>query len=161
VNACDEANVRVEFERSDIGFAVIFYRPLNHINTDDSINENIANSIVDKDISIVDNANSIVDNGISIVDNANSIVDNANSIVDNDGSIAENGTNGATASKIIALMQEHPYISANTLAQSIGISPRNIQAHIKALKKQGLIGRIGSPKGGHWVVYQPGGKQNT
>ena len=43
--ACAAANVRVEFERSEIGFAVIFYRPVNHINTDDSIGENIGDSI--------------------------------------------------------------------------------------------------------------------
>jgi ATP-dependent DNA helicase RecG len=49
VNACAEANVRVEFERSDMGFTVIFYRPVNHINTDGSIGENIGDSIGDSE----------------------------------------------------------------------------------------------------------------
>jgi len=38
------------------------------------------------------------------------------------------------------------------LAKKISIAQRNIQVHIKTLKKLGYIERVGSPKGGHWVV---------
>ena len=48
VTACTEADVRVEFERSDLGFTVIFYRPVNHINVDDSIAEDITGNITGK-----------------------------------------------------------------------------------------------------------------
>ena len=44
---CDEANVHVEFACSDLGFTVVFYRPSNHINADDSITENITENITD------------------------------------------------------------------------------------------------------------------
>ena len=45
VSFCADAKVRVEFERSDLGFTVVFYRPVNHINVDDSIGDSIGENI--------------------------------------------------------------------------------------------------------------------
>jgi ATP-dependent DNA helicase RecG len=53
---------------------------------------------------------------------------------------------------IMSLMQEQPTISAKAIAEKVGMSSRGVQKNIDTLKKAGLIDRIGSAKGGHWVV---------
>ena len=69
-----------------------------------------------------------------------------------------------TQSQIIAIMRENPKISAKAIAVEIGIAPRNVEANIKILKQAKIIERVGTPKGGHWVVNQSGdtrgGKKN-
>ena len=77
-----------------------------------------------------------------------------------DGNIGDNiGENigdsvgvNETQKQIIAKMSENPKISAKAIAAEIGIASRNVEANIKSLKKAGLIERVGSAKGGHWVV---------
>ena len=49
-------------------------------------------------------------------------------------------------------MRSNPKVSAKAISEEIGISPRNIEVNIKNLKQAGLIERIGSAKGGRWVV---------
>jgi ATP-dependent DNA helicase RecG len=102
--ACAEDNIRVAFDCTDIGFKIIFYRPVNHINTDGNIGD----------------------------------------------SIGEN----ETQKQIVILMKLNPKISAKAIATKIGIAPRNVEANIKTLKEAGVIKRIGSAKGGHWVVNE-------
>ena len=53
---------------------------------------------------------------------------------------------------MLKLMQENPQISVKTLAIEINISTTAVDKHIKALKKQGLIRRVGNTKSGHWEV---------
>jgi ATP-dependent DNA helicase RecG len=53
---------------------------------------------------------------------------------------------------IINLMAQQPKISAKAIAGKVGMSPRAIQKNIDVLKKNGFVKRIGSAKGGHWVV---------
>jgi len=53
---------------------------------------------------------------------------------------------------IMQLMRGDPKISAASISKKIGIAPRNVQVHIRALKEKNLIERAGSAKGGHWVV---------
>ncbi|MCL2146998.1 MAG: putative DNA binding domain-containing protein [Synergistaceae bacterium] len=156
--ACADANVRVEFERSDIGFAVIFFRPVNHINVteekshynsigDSNIN-NVGDSIADNDGD--SNVNNVGDDvGDSIGDNVGDNVGNnvGNSIGDNVGDKLNE-----TQVKIIELMLKDAAISAKTIAGIIKITPRNVERNINTLKQSGLIERVGSPKGGHWVV---------
>ena len=55
---------------------------------------------------------------------------------------------------IIRLLQENPSLSANTLAEKIGITPRVAEKHISKLKEDGILLREGSPKGGKWLVVQ-------
>jgi len=89
----------------------------------------------------------------------NGNVNGGNSIGENIGdSIGENigeniGDNlNATQSKILQLMKTTATISGKDIAESIGISQRNVEANIRILKKMGLVERVGSAKGGHWVV---------
>jgi ATP-dependent DNA helicase RecG len=73
-----------------------------------------------------------------------------------DASIVENiveniGVNPVQV-KIPELMQAEPRITAKSIANEVGIAPRNVQINIQTLKAAGLIERIGPAKGGHWVV---------
>jgi ATP-dependent DNA helicase RecG len=53
---------------------------------------------------------------------------------------------------IIKLMREQPAISAKAIAENVGMSSRGVQKNIDALKKAGLVERVGAAKGGHWAV---------
>ena len=57
-----------------------------------------------------------------------------------------------TQSKILRLMRFNPTISAKAIAAEIGIAPRNVEAHIRSMKKAGSIERVGAAKGGRWIV---------
>lgn len=43
-------------------------------------------------------------------------------------------------------------IAITALASELGISTTEIEKHIKKLKEQNIIQRIGSAKGGHWEI---------
>ena len=60
-----------------------------------------------------------------------------------------------TQKNILRLMSETPSISAQKIAEAIGITKRRIEANIRILKESGLIERVGSDKSGHWVVKLP------
>jgi ATP-dependent DNA helicase RecG len=79
-------------------------------------------------------------------------------------SIGENIGANETQRQIIAIMSENSKISAKAIALEIGIAPRNVEANIKILKQAKIIDRVGTPKGGYWVVNQNGdtrgGKKN-
>jgi len=55
---------------------------------------------------------------------------------------------------ILRLMLKQPTVSAKIISQRIGMSHRGVQKNIEALKKAGIIKRVGAAKGGHWVVSQ-------
>jgi ATP-dependent DNA helicase RecG len=67
-------------------------------------------------------------------------------------SIGESIGENETQRKILKLMLLNPTISAKTMANAIGIAPRNVEANISSLKKTGIVERVGSAKGGRWVV---------
>ena len=54
--------------------------------------------------------------------------------------------------KILLFMKNNPFISKQSLAKKIGISTTAIDKNIVALKKKGLLRRIGPDKGGHWEI---------
>ncbi len=61
---------------------------------------------------------------------------------------------GETQEKIVMLMQANPKIAITALSSEIGISTTAIEKHIKALKEQNIIKRIGAAKGGHWEILK-------
>jgi len=61
-------------------------------------------------------------------------------------------TTEKTTGKIIRLIKENPAITTAELAALCGISSDGIFWHVKNLKKQGTLIRVGGDKGGHWVV---------
>ena len=59
---------------------------------------------------------------------------------------------GKTSGKILSLMRENPQVSIPEIAKAIGRTARAIEMQVAQLKAEGLIERVGSAKGGHWVV---------
>jgi len=53
---------------------------------------------------------------------------------------------------MLHLMKENPHVSKRKMAESVGISTTAIDKNIVALKKKGLLRRIGPARGGHWEV---------
>jgi ATP-dependent DNA helicase RecG len=122
--ACKEAGKREPlFEASPSEISVTFFTDINiGNNIKDNIKDNIGDSIGD-------------------------------SIGDNIGdSIGDNIGKNETQSKILQFMRQTPTISAKAIAALIGIAPRNVEAHIRSMKKTGLVERVGAPNGGHWNV---------
>ena len=57
---------------------------------------------------------------------------------------------------ILELIAKDPMISAQQLAQIVGISSRKIEENIAKLKRRERLKRIGPDKGGHWEVVTLG-----
>jgi ATP-dependent DNA helicase RecG len=57
-----------------------------------------------------------------------------------------------TQDLIMEMMIAVPTISAQAIADELGITSRAVEKNIRAMKKLGYIERVGAAKGGHWVV---------
>ena len=55
---------------------------------------------------------------------------------------------------MLTLMKHDPLITYEKLAKATGKSTAYVKRHIRAMKEEGLIERIGPDRGGHWVVKQ-------
>lgn len=53
---------------------------------------------------------------------------------------------------ILALIKHNPSITRAQLAAQIGVGIRTIDNHLRKLKVQGVISRVGSDKGGNWRI---------
>ena len=56
--------------------------------------------------------------------------------------------------KILELIKENPKVTTQEMADTLGIIRRTVTKHIKNLREQGVIKRIGPDKGGHWEVIE-------
>lgn len=63
-------------------------------------------------------------------------------------------TREKTREKIVRLIQENGNITTNELAFEIGITEKGIEYHLKKLKEDLVIKRVGSDKDGNWVVIE-------
>lgn len=61
---------------------------------------------------------------------------------------------GETAQKILDAIRRKPSITRNELAEIVGITPDGIKYQLRSLNRKGVLRRIGSDRGGHWVVVQ-------
>jgi predicted HTH transcriptional regulator len=52
--------------------------------------------------------------------------------------------------KILKLIENNASITQNGIAEATGLSVKSIEKHIRQLKKEGLLERIGPDNGGHW-----------
>lgn len=59
-----------------------------------------------------------------------------------------------TREKIVRLIQENGNITTNELAFEIGITEKGIEYHLKKLKEDLVIKRVGSDKDGNWVAIE-------
>jgi len=58
-----------------------------------------------------------------------------------------------SSEKILQLISESRYISAQELSEVLGISSHAVEKQMANLKDKGLLKRIGPDKGGYWEVY--------
>jgi len=63
-------------------------------------------------------------------------------------------TREKTREEIIRLVKSNPKITTAELALIIGITNKGIEYHIKKLKEEGILVRVGSTKGGHWKIIE-------
>lgn len=61
---------------------------------------------------------------------------------------------GKTSGKIINLINNNQRITIPELAEAINITERSIERNVQKLKKDGIIERIGSAKGGYWEIIK-------
>ncbi|WP_119328545.1 winged helix-turn-helix transcriptional regulator [Cysteiniphilum halobium] len=59
---------------------------------------------------------------------------------------------GENESKVLALISYSNKISIVAIAEETGLSTSGVEKIISRLKKQGVIKRIGSAKGGYWEI---------
>ncbi|WP_192483898.1 MULTISPECIES: winged helix-turn-helix transcriptional regulator [Cysteiniphilum] len=59
---------------------------------------------------------------------------------------------GKNESKVLALISYSNKISIVAIAEETGLSTSGVEKIISRLKKQGVIKRIGSAKGGYWEI---------
>ena len=78
------------------------------------------------------------------------------SVIVNDNANAKTNakTSTKTSTKIIEIIRHDPYVSAQKLAESIGITKKGVDWQISKLKKLGILQREGGRKGGKWVVVE-------
>jgi len=161
-DACDKADIKYEFVSDSYGFTVIFYRP--PMWTSDKLEENLKthnggynsyNPSQDND-SIDDNIGINTDDSDTNRDADRDVNRDVDRDVDKDVNGDVNKGIDKLKNEIINAMKCNPRISAKTLSGIIGINTRNTQKHITELKSLGIIERIGSPKGGYWVVKKGG-----
>ena len=54
--------------------------------------------------------------------------------------------------EILEIIRSHPHYNATEIAEQVGLSLRQVRTYINALKRFGLIVRVGSNKTGYWKV---------
>ena len=54
--------------------------------------------------------------------------------------------------KIINIIRNNPTVTQLELSNMLRISPKAIEKHIKNLREDGIIRRVGPDNGGHWEV---------
>jgi len=57
-----------------------------------------------------------------------------------------------TRDKIVRLISKSPDISSRKIADILGLTKKAVEWQIKRLKNDGIIKRVGPPKGGKWVI---------
>jgi len=61
-------------------------------------------------------------------------------------------TTQKTRARILSLMAENPAVTREQLADAIGVSSDGIRYHLRKLKQEDIIRRVGPDKGGFWEV---------
>ncbi len=64
------------------------------------------------------------------------------------------GVNVGVPHQILALLANEPRLSAKEMARFLQKTTRTIERHLKAMREQGRIQRIGSDKAGHWEIIK-------
>ena len=67
---------------------------------------------------------------------------------------SSNTTRETVKEDIIMLMKEYPEITAKEMVMQLHVTEDGIRFHIKNMKKEGILKRIGSTKKGEWEVLK-------
>lgn len=59
-----------------------------------------------------------------------------------------------TRKDIVDIISNNPNATIPQIAKQLGKNPRGIDKHLKTLREQGIIRRVGPDKGGHWEVVE-------
>ncbi len=60
--------------------------------------------------------------------------------------------------EVLDLIRSTPTLSVKVLADRLGINPSAVEKHLQALKKKGVLRRVGGTRG-HWQVLEGGGDE--
>jgi Fic family protein len=61
---------------------------------------------------------------------------------------------GELADKILTMLRANPKVTAQKMALALGVSDKTVKRHLKPLREQGRIHRVGSDKAGHWDIIE-------
>jgi predicted HTH transcriptional regulator len=61
---------------------------------------------------------------------------------------------GESAEKVFSVIEKHMYIKTNEISDKTQLAQRTVEKAIAALKKDGVLKRIGPDKGGHWEIVE-------
>jgi Fic family protein len=56
--------------------------------------------------------------------------------------------------KILIMLRANPKATAQKMALTLGVSDKTIKRHLKVLREQGRLKRVGSDKAGHWEIIK-------
>ena len=73
--------------------------------------------------------------------------------------LAQNDDGEKSREKIISIIRNNPTVTQSELSYMLQISTKAIEKHIKNLRDDGIIRRVGPDKGGHWEVVNDTHKQ--
>lgn len=59
-----------------------------------------------------------------------------------------------SSQKMLELIARNPEVTIAQMASELAISDRSIKKHLRTLKRQGLIKRVGPDRGGHWEILR-------
>lgn len=54
--------------------------------------------------------------------------------------------------KIISILKENPRCTLKEMREKIGVAHNTVERHLKVLRENGYVERIGAKKDGHWIV---------
>lgn len=52
------------------------------------------------------------------------------------------------------MLRANPKATAQKLGLALGVTDKTIKRHLKALREQGRLKRVGSDKAGHWEIIE-------
>lgn len=64
------------------------------------------------------------------------------------------GVNVGVTDQILERLRQEPRLSAKELSTLLNKTTRTIERHLKTLREQGRLKRIGSDKAGHWEIIE-------
>ncbi|MFN7834453.1 MAG: Fic family protein [Burkholderiaceae bacterium] len=56
--------------------------------------------------------------------------------------------------KILTMVRANPKVTAQNMALALRVTDKTIKRHLKALREQGYIQRVGSDRAGHWEIIE-------